>query len=61
MMKEMRRFSWHAPWPQRRFPGMALEFTGVRVLVTVADRERMREIERCGGLLWFLMAADLVI
>jgi hypothetical protein len=40
---------------------MALEFTGVRVLVTMADRERMSEIERCGGLLGFLTAADFVI
>jgi hypothetical protein len=40
---------------------MALEFTRVRVLVTMADRERMREIERCGGRLGFLMAADLII
>jgi hypothetical protein len=40
---------------------MALEFTRVRVPVTVADRERMREIERCGGLLGFLTVAHLVI
>jgi hypothetical protein len=40
---------------------MALEFTGVRVSVTMADRERMREIERCGGLLGFLTVADFVI
>jgi hypothetical protein len=40
---------------------MAWELTRVRVSMTVDDRERMREIERYGGLLGFLTVADFVI
>jgi hypothetical protein len=40
---------------------MALEFTEVRVSLTVTDGERMREIERCGGLLGFLTTAGIVL